>query len=77
MSSIPVSGVSLLSCPPRLGKAEKEGRREGWGEGLCEEEVMFARVTSERPTPVFKKLLAFSTRSGSALAPLTSLGGMA
>lgn len=48
-------GIPLILLP----KTE-EGRREEWGESCCEEGVTFAWTSSERPSPIFKKLLAFS-----------------
>lgn len=43
-----------------MGKAKEERKCEGWGERRCEEGARFARRNSERQTPAFKELLAFS-----------------
>lgn len=47
-----------------MGKAEEEGRREGWEETRCEEGVLFARRNSARQAPVFQKLPAFIIGAG-------------
>lgn len=72
MPSIPVlQGIPLIS-PLKTGKAEEEGRHEGWGES-CEEEVLFARANLERPT-LFKKLFAFSNVVQGSFGPMDQTG---